>query len=138
MFNFTDVTWSAGEGLKYTAPGQSSMEEVDSWWQEITFGPGGGLLSCHATEVLLLALKGLALRGKFTGYDFLFQMPDWEQDEWIRKAHRQCRREHKADPSAFPAGGVKDSLDRLRALRKERTKLKRLAKSETKSIPCDT
>lgn len=130
MFNFTDATWTVEQGLQYSIAGQSSMEEVDLWWQEVTFGSGGGRLSCHGVEMLLLTLKGLALRGKFAGYDFLFQMPDFEQEEWLMKAQRQCRREHKTDPEVFPAGGVKDSLDRLRALRKERAKLKRLAKKE--------
>lgn len=129
MFNFADATWSMEQGLQYVVPGQSSMEEVDAWWQGVIFD-GGGILSYHAVEALLLTLNGLALRGKFIGYDFLFQMPEWEQEEWITKACRQCKKEHKADPEGFPAGGVKDSLDRLRALRKGRAKLKRLAQKE--------
>lgn len=130
MFNFTEATWTIEQGLQYSVPGQSNMDVVDAWWQAATFDNGGRRLSYAEAEALLLTLKGLALRGQFTGYDFLFQMPDFEQEEWITKAQRQCRKEHKMNPNVFPAGGVKDSLDRLRALRKERAKLKRLAKKE--------
>lgn len=96
------------------------MEALDSGLRKLTF---------HFAMQVGMVLQSEFYRGGFEGYNFLFDMPECERDEWIRKAIRQYYLLHKEDSEKYPCVGFKEAFDCVRAYRKS----KRVKAKQSKS-----
>lgn len=118
---FYESGYTLGSGLRYSAAGNADVRAVDAWFQQVVYVQGlPGIV--RQAECLLTIVRQLVSRGELPGYEFLNQMPDDDQYEWVQKACTTARRLHRENPNDFPACGVKDSFDMVRRWRKAKPK----------------
>lgn len=121
MPNFIKREWSLETGSSYSADGDINLYAWDNWWKRTVY-EGDYLMKHSELSSLLLALQRMYLSGYLDGYGFLFEMEASEQERWVRKARRECRKMFEANPTENVPVGIKESLDRVRIARKARSK----------------
>lgn len=125
MYGNTDFATMDSLGRITYIGGPVDIEQLDSWWMQKTY-IAYRVFSSRDIEGLLTALSKLSSTSGFEDLKFLFEMDEWERGEWIRRAHRQCHQEFLENSDVFPACGLHESFKRLRALRKERARMKKM------------
>lgn len=105
--------------------GGVDIEQLDAQWIALTYA-GRRMLSYKDVDGFLTSISKLISTPGFEDLKFLFDMDDYDREQWVRRAHMQCHKEWLADPEAFPSCGLHESFKRIRALRKERAKLKKM------------
>lgn len=123
MSGYTDFGTRMRTGITYVADAEVDVQEWDDWFTRYTYELQERL-PLNKLGAFCIALQRLFQQGKLEGYNFLFAMCDYDRERWIYRTQRECRRLHALDPSGFPAGGIKDSFDRIRAIRKANRKPK--------------
>ena len=121
MGGFIQHSWTLRGGSKYSVSGEVNASVVDAWFSERVY-TGNFRTMYRDLDNFYLLLQRMHQNGNLPGYDFLFQMPDYEREDWIAKACHKLTLLNKENPTAFPADGVVASFDRLRAWRKAKSK----------------
>lgn len=102
----------------------ADTEYWDSWWQSATYN-SYCKIPVDTMSKLLVALQDMVNHGKADDFGFLMQMPEWDREEWIIRAHRDCHKFWQEDPEGFPPCGLAQSFRQVRALRKRRAEEKK-------------
>lgn len=122
MPGFVRYAGGSQNGSKYTVSGDVNVAEFDAWFEARVYCGRILVMGVDDLESLLLILQRMHQASKLPGYDFLFEMPEYDRQEWVEKACRKIARLHRDAPDAFPADGIVASFDRLRAWRKAKAK----------------
>lgn len=125
--NFIHTDFSLQSGFTYTVQA-ADPNYWDEWWKSITY-TCYRRLQATALYSLITALDDLVAQGAVPAAAFLFTMDDWDREQWLIRAHRQCHEFWQKNPEGFPACGIQESFTNLKALRKARAAEKKAAKA---------
>lgn len=125
MYGNTDSCIMDAHGCITYMTGDVDQEQLDSWWVHHTYSMYRAL-TYRDLEGIFASISRLASTSGFEDLKFLLEMDEYDREEWIRRAHQQCHKEWLADSEVFPPCGLHESFKRIRALRKERAKLKKM------------
>lgn len=125
MLGYTDFDCRIRTGVTYVADAEVDIAKWDEWWLRETYEHYRPI-PIMKMEQFCSVLQRLHLRGQLEGYDFLFAMPESDREDWIDKAHRDCHKAWRENPESFPSAGIKESFDRIRRVRKAKSKSKKL------------
>lgn len=126
MGELVQSSWDLQSGLRYSVGGYVDVAHWDAWWQQVTYDNYRRLVYSSLMEFRAV-LARMFRAGRLKGYEFLMEMPEYEQENWIRRAQCDCNKCWQEDPEGFPPCGIKESFDRIRAVRKERSQAKKEA-----------
>lgn len=102
----------------------ADVEYWDKWWQDTTYNYYRSIPTETMCK-LLVALQDMVNHGKADDFGFLMQMPEYDREDWIRRARRDCHKFWQEDAEGFPPCGLAQSFRQVRALRKRRAEEKK-------------
>lgn len=109
-------------------------ERWNEWWQSITYDKYRRL-GLNDLSRFMVALQDLSLSGVVRDVEFLVQMPEWDREAWIVRAHRQCHKLWEENSEEFPSCGISQSFRQLRDTRKRLATEKKARKAQTVARP---